>query len=52
MTTPLVSDGNETLTDWGMIDQKLRQRQKGKAVALDGHNLDIGKIVAITRLEN
>lgn len=52
MQTPLVSEGNETLTDWSAIDQKIGPRQKGKAVTLDGHHLDIGKIVAIARSEN
>ena len=52
MAAPLVSNGNETLTDWSKIDQNIRQRQKGKAVILDDHNLDIGKVVAIARLEN
>ena len=52
MTTPLVSDGSETFTHWSMIDQNIRQKQQGKAVMLDGHNLDIEKIVAVARSEN
>ena len=52
MTTLLVSNGNETLTNCSIIDQNIRRRQKGKAVTLDGHNLDIGKVVAVARLEN
>lgn len=46
-----MSHSSTSSSEWITLAQSVSQKQKGENLILDGQNLDIGKIVAIARLE-
>ena len=51
MTAPWMSHSSTSSSEWVILTQSIGKHQRGEYLILDGQKLDMGKIVAIARLE-